>query len=161
MKNYYRIIKILLCGLCLYSLNACVSAKTPDMPYSNNQKSNLTSGMVKKYVRVNKTTQTEIISVFGAPNIITRDKQGHEVWTYDRQSMASSAEIAAWNSGGSIAAGAGGIAGKTVIGGGAGFGGAAGKNSSASQVSSASFTLMISFDDNDLVKDYRMRATQF
>ena len=161
MKKTFNILNICLISALLYTITGCVSASAPDLPYSNHQKSNLTAGMVKKYIKPGKTSQSDIISVFGAPNIITRDTDGHEVWTYDRQSMASSAEVAAWNSGGTIAGGAGGLNGATVIGGAGAAAGSAGKNSSASQVSSATFTLMISFDKNDVVRDYRMRATQF
>ena len=139
----------------------CVRAKAPDLPYSSNQKSNLTAGMVKKYVKIGKATQTELMSVFGAPNIITRDKNGHEVWTYDRQSMASSSEIAAWNAGGTGAAMAGGLAGEAVVGGGGVIGGSTGKSSTAGQISSTTFTLMIYFDENDVVNDYGMQATLF
>jgi hypothetical protein len=142
-------------------LLSCVRAQSPELPYSNQQKSNLTAGMVKKYVKVGVATQTEIISVFGAPNIITRDKDGNEVWTYDRQSMASASEVAEWNASGGAGAIAGGLAGDVAIGGGATVGGSSGKSSSAGQVSSATFTLMIQFDDKDLVRDYRMMATQF
>lgn len=139
----------------------CVRASSPDLPYSNSQKSNLTAGMVKRHVKANETTQADVLKVFGAPNIITRDRDGREVWTYDRQSMASAAEVADWNAGGSAAAMAGGIAGDSVVGGGAVVGGSAGKSSSAGQVSSATFTLMVTFDENDIVRDCRMQATQF
>jgi hypothetical protein len=144
-----------------FAADGCVRAKAPDLPYSSNQKSNLTAGMVKKYVKVGKATQSDLLSVFGAPNIITRDKSGHEVWTYDRQSMASSSEIAAWNAGGTGAAMAGGLAGEAVVGGGAVVGGSTGKSSTAGQISSTTFTLMIYFDEQDVVNDYRMQATQF
>jgi hypothetical protein len=53
------------------------------------------------------------------------------------------------------------LAGDAVIGGGVTAGGSAGKSSAAGQVSSATFTLMIQFDDKDVVRDYRMMATQF
>lgn len=139
----------------------CVRAKSPDLPYSSQQKSNLTAGMVKRNIKVGVTNQADLITVFGAPNIITRDREGHEVWTYDRQSMASAAEIAEWNAGGSVTVGAGGIAGDAVVGGAGTLGGSSGKSSTAGQVSSATFTLMISFDENDVVQDYRMQATQF
>jgi len=145
----------------VFVLGACVRAKAPDLPYSNKQKSNLTPGMVKKYVKVNKATQTDILSVFGAPNIITRDKAGHEVWTYDKQSMATSAEVAAWNAAGSGTGAAAGLVGEALVGGTATVGAEAGKNSTSAQTSSTTFTLMISFNEMDVVKDYRMRATQF
>jgi hypothetical protein len=139
----------------------CMRAANPVLPQSSVQKSNLTAGMVKKYVKIGTATQADILAVFGAPNIITRDKNGNEVWTYDRQSMASASEIAAWNAGGTATVGAAGIAGSTPVGGIVGGGGSAEKGSSSGQVSSATFTLMITFDSNDVIKDYRMMATQF
>jgi hypothetical protein len=117
--------------------------------------------MVKKYVKVGTATQTDIITVFGAPNIITRDKDGNEVWTYDKQSMASAAEIAQWNAAGNATIAGGGIVGTSPVGGIASGGGSTGKSSSSGQVSSATFTLMITFDKKETVKDYRMMATQF
>ena len=141
--------------------SACIMAQSPALPQSSAQKSNLTAGMVKKYVKVGKATQADLLTVFGAPNIITRDRDGNEVWTYDRQSIASVSEIAAWNAGGSVTAAGAGLAGSTPIGGVASGGGSAGKSSNTGQVSSATFTLMLTFGANDVVKDYRMMATQF
>jgi hypothetical protein len=141
--------------------SSCIMAQSPALPQSSAQKSNLTAGMVKKYVKVGKATQADLLTVFGAPNIITRDRDGNEVWTYDRQSIASVSEIAAWNAGGSVTAAGAGLAGSTPIGGVAAGGGSAGKSSNTGQVSSATFTLMLTFGANDVVKDYRMMATQF
>jgi hypothetical protein len=159
--NKQYILKAILMGALVIFPEGCIRTSTPALPQSSAQKSNLTAGMVKKYIRVGTATQTDIISVFGAPNIITRDKNGNEVWTYDRQSMASASEIAAWNAGGNVTVGAAGLAGSTPVGGIVGGGGSAEKGSSAGQVSSATFTLMITFDSKDVVKDYRMMATQF
>lgn len=148
--------------LCMaIGISGCIWAQSPSLPQSSAQKSNLTAGMVKKYVRVGKANQADLIAVFGAPNIITRDRDGNEVWTYDRQSMASVSEIAAWNAGASAAVAGAGLAGSTPVGGMASGGGSAGKSSNAGQVSSATFTLMITFDAHDVVRDYRMMATQF
>jgi hypothetical protein len=148
--------------LCMAAgMSACIMAQSPALPQSSAQKSNLTAGMVKKYVKVGKATQADLLAVFGAPNIITRDRDGNEVWTYDRQSIASVSEIAAWNAGGSAAVAGAGLAGSTPVGGMASGGGSAGKSSNTGQVSSATFTLMITFGSDDVVRDYRMMATQF
>ena len=61
------------------------------------QKSNLTTGMVKKKIIKGITTQNEILKVFGAPNIITKNKSGNEVWTYDTISVEKSTEEGYWN----------------------------------------------------------------
>lgn len=157
-RNSYKVFSMI---AVTFLIAGCVRAKSPDLPYSNRQKSNLTAGMVKKYVKVGEATQADILSVFGAPNIITRDKDNNEVWTYDRQSIASASEVAEWNATGRAGAIAGGLVGNTAVVGGASVGGSSGKGSTAGQVSSATFTLMIKYDENDVVQDYRMMATQF
>ena len=101
------------------------------------QKSNLTTGMVKKTIIEGVTTQNEILKVFGAPNIITKNKSGNEVWTYDTISVEKSAEEGYWN----------------VI-----VGGTSGGKSSAS---TRTFTLMIEFDSNEVVKECSYRASAF
>jgi hypothetical protein len=130
------------------------STAPPALP---GQPSTLTPGMVEKTLREGETSQNQVISSFGAPNIITRDESGLEVWTYDVHSVAH-AEASTARSGAG-AAGAGGIAGSVPIVGGVTGGG--GKSTSAGQVSSSTFTLMITFDDQDRVKSYRMQSTRF
>ncbi len=117
--------------------------------------------MVKATVKKGKTTQTDVLSTFGAPNIITRDTDGLEVWTYDVQYTASAAEAAEWKARGGVSGTGLGVAGTTLVGGGASGGGSGGRSSAVSQVSSGTFTLMITFDDGEVVKDYRMMSTKF
>lgn len=101
------------------------------------QKSNLTSGTVKKSVVKGKTTQAEIVQLLGSPNIISKNSKGNEVWTYSKQSFDS-------KSGSSY--------GTLLL-----FGG----NSAFSSASSSSFDLIIVFDKNEVVQDYSMVASQF
>ena len=115
----------------------------------NYQKSSLTFGMIKKYIVKGETGQSEILHLFGSPNIMTMNKSGEEVWTYDKISMDSS-EV-----GGALGIGAGGAPGGAIVGGAAGI---SGKKSSSS---SRSMTLIITFGDNDIVKDYAVMAQQF
>lgn len=143
--------------VCVVALSACVSnLKAPPAP-GGGQKSNLTPGMVKTTLVEGVTTQGEVLSVFGAPNIVTRDTSGREVWTYSVQSVSKSAASA--EVGGSFGAGAAGIADSSVIGGGGSVSGA--KSGSVSQTSSSTFTLMITFDEHDVVHTYQMQSTQF
>lgn len=53
------------------------------------QKSNLTVGFIKTHIIEGKTTQDEIISLFGAPNIITINSEEKEVWNYNKTSYQS------------------------------------------------------------------------
>jgi len=101
------------------------------------QKGNLTAGMVKTTIIKGETIQNDILEVFGAPNIITKNKSGDEVWTYEKMSVESGSSE---------------VFGTVII--------VSGKGSRTSS-SSRTFTLMIEFDDNDVVKDYSYRTSSF
>ena len=109
------------------------------------QESNkLTLGLVQSTV-VKGANQTEIIKVLGAPNIISKDKQGRETWTYDRISRNSEAK-----SGSMVGAGFF-----------SGFIGAGGTSKSSSSTSSKSLTVVITFDNNKSVVDYAYQSLEF
>ena len=139
--------------LTLAFLLGCSTAP-PELP---GKPSTLTPGMVSKTLHEGETTQNQVLESFGAPNIITRDEAGLEVWTYDVHSVAH-AEASTARSG-SAGIGGGGLAGDVPIGG--VVSGSGGKSTSAGQVSSSTFTLMITFDEQQLVKSYRMQSTRF
>ena len=101
------------------------------------QKSNLTPGMAKSKIIKGKSIQNEILEVFGAPNIITKNKSGNEVWTYDKVSVEKS-----------TTEGYG-----TII--------VAGISKGNYSSSARTFTLMIEFDDNGIVKEYSYRSSAF
>ena len=122
--------KLLIVSLVSLLLSGCATIQPA-------QKSNLTAGMVKKEIVKGVTTQNDILEVFGAPNIVTKNKSDNEVWTYDKMSVEKSATE-----------GYG-----TII-----IAGIGGSNSSASI---RTFTLMIEFDDSEVVKDYSYRSSAF
>ena len=101
------------------------------------QQGNLTPGMAKTKIIKGQTTQNEILQVFGAPNIVTKNKSGNEVWTYDKVSVET---------------GTSDVYGTLLIVGGAG---------SRSSTSARTFTLMIEFDEKDVVKDFSYRSSAF
>ncbi len=141
------------------AVGACVTARSPRLPGSNVQKSNLTPGMVKARVLEGQTTQTEILELFGAPNIITRNKDGKEVWTYDKQYTATAAEVASWRTG--WAAGAGGVGTSEPVGALGGASGESSKTSAVSQTTSGTVTWMITFDTEDVVEKHKLNWTSF
>lgn len=101
------------------------------------QKSNLTFAVVKSKIKKGQTSQAEILETLGSPNITTKNRQNDEVWTYSRQSYDS--ESGAYGGG-------------LII-----FGGHKAFSSSSAQ----SFDLILTFDKNDIVKDYSVVASQF
>ena len=118
-------------------LTGCVTAPEP----LTKKNSELTQGMVQMNLEVGKTTKADVIETFGAPNITTRDSSGNEVWTYQRQAQISQSS----SSSGFIF---------VII---------AGKSSEASgfENSSKMMTLIIKFDGNDIVTDFKSRASNF
>lgn len=132
----------------LFSVGA--SAKKEPEPADPNT---LTHGMVQMTLRVNTTTQAEILEAFGAPNITTIDATGSEMWVYDRHATVSSD-----SSGGfSIGLGIGGGGGDVGALGGLGFG----KRNSRSESSSRTMTLVIKFNAQKVVSDFRSRSSSF
>ena len=69
-------------------LAACVGTTPVGEPMS---KSNLTSGQVSLTLKKNITTQTEVVETFGAPNLVTQNADGEEVWTYQKNATVSNA----------------------------------------------------------------------
>jgi len=117
----------------LFAVCMCAILSLNSEAGQSGQKSNLTFGMIKKHIIKGETTQAEIIKLFGAPNIMTKNKSEKEVWTYDK----------IWVSKSEMTANAILIAG------------------SSSSASSRSMTLVITFGEKDIVKDYAVMAQEF
>lgn len=62
--------------------------KAPELPLppagAGDQPSTLSYGMVTGRVKKGVTTQQELIDLFGGPSTMTTDKDGTEVWMYDK-----------------------------------------------------------------------------
>lgn len=119
-----------------FLLVSCSSPQT-----YNAQKSNLSVGTIKKGIVEDKTTQTEILEMFGSPNLITTGSDGSEVWSYNKSSYddASSSK----NSGLWILL-------------------ASSSNSSVvSTTSTSSLDLIIKFNKNQTVKEYKVISSKY
>lgn len=118
-------------------LSGCVA---PNQPLDN-RNSELTQGNVQMNLQVGQTTKANVLEAFGSPNITTRDGAGREVWTYQRQAQVaqSSDQSGYW----------------TVL--------LAGSSSRSSGFESSSrmTTLIIKFNENDVVDDFRSRTSNF
>jgi len=106
--------------------------------------SKLTFGAVQSSV-VKGANQTDITRSLGSPNIISKDKQGNETWTYDRISRENESKDMA-------GLGFGGLFGWM-------WGGTASKSSSST--SSKSLTVIITFDDNKDVLDFAYQSLKY
>lgn len=104
---------------------------------ANADSSTLTQGNVQMYLESGVTTKGDVIETFGSPNITTRDGEGHEMWVYERNSKEASSHHAF----------------ATVL--------LAGTSTSGFETSSKNVTLIIKFDDTDVVHDYDSRFSSF
>ncbi len=116
---------------------ACAPAYQP----LTERNSTLTQGNVQLNLQVGKTTKAHVLETFGSPNITTRDGSGREVWTYQRSAQVtqSSSESGYW----SIL-----IVGQSF-------------DSSGLETSTRMITLIIKFDSDDVVVDFRSQTSDF
>ncbi len=152
-------------------LSACMSAppgqpaSTPTTPLAKsvaappNQSgaSALSFGTVTAAVIKGKTTQLELIQLFGGPNISTLDGDGLETWVYERS--VSQTDVASKSQNWQAAANLGVAFGHVQAGVSAGGGQSQGASSTAS--SFRSLTAIVKFNADKTVKDYSVRASQF
>jgi len=117
--------------ICLI-ISGCAPSNTDPLP----TESNLTAGMAKKTIVKGETTQAEVTEIFGPPDLITH-KDDIQVWTYDKIRYDVESSNGYLN---------------VLI---AGMGGSRGRSSSTSTM------LIVYFDSNDKVIDYRMSVTRF
>lgn len=119
-------------------LSAC--APLPSKPVTT-RNSEMTHGNVQLNLKVGETSQTRVLEVFGAPNITSIDGSGQEVWTYQRAATVSQSTSSNgyW----------------TVL--------LAGQSQEASglEQTQRTMTLIIKFNDQKIVSDFRSRSSEF
>lgn len=143
--------KIIATAAAVIALSASPAlGKNKDVDDSQNT---LTHGMAQMTLHVGTTTQEDVITAFGAPNITTLDGQGQEVWVYDRQATVTSSGSSGFSIGMLVGAGGGGVAG----GGGLGFG----KSKAHSSETQRTMTLIIKFGPDKKVVDFKSRSSSF
>lgn len=122
----------------LVLLTACATTGPGPVDQRN---SALTQGNVQMNLAVGKTTKADVLEKFGSPNITTRDASGQEVWSYQRHATVaqSSSNSSYW----------------TIL--------LAGESKSAEGFSQSTrtMTLIIKFDEKDIVSDFRSRTSDF
>lgn len=74
-------------------MTALVLTGCSSPPTKQPEKDRLTTGQVQLTLRANQTTQTEVLEAFGAPNLVSTNSQGEEVWTYQRNAIAVSTNV--------------------------------------------------------------------
>ena len=103
--------------------------------------SEMTHGNVQMNLKIGETSQTQVLEVFGAPNITSIDGSGQEVWTYQR--AATTSQSASSNGYWTIL-----LAGQS-------------QEASGLEQTQRTMTLIIKFNDRKIVSDFRSRSSEF
>jgi outer membrane protein assembly factor BamE (lipoprotein component of BamABCDE complex) len=129
--------KLVPLALSVALLAGCATAPGP----VDARNSILTQGNVQMNLKVGSTTKADVLNTFGSPNITTRDATGEEVWSYQRQATVS--QSSGSNSYWSIF-----LTGES-------------RSAAGFSQSSRMMTLIITFNKNDVVSDFRSRSSDF
>lgn len=108
----------------------------------------VTVGTVQREIRMGMSA-AEVATVLGSPNIVTTDDQRNETWIYDK----ISSDVTYSRSSGTVV---GLIFGSQAAG--AGVGSTSAGSTSSSQ---RTLTVIIKFDDNNMVRDFSYHTSRF
>ena len=111
-----------------------VGCNTASKEYNRN--TGITHGSVQLHLQKGKTTQTEVLEKFGAPNIATTDGE-FEVWTYQKHGTSTKAS---------------GVGGSLIL---------VGASTSGFSQNSRTMTLIIKFDNSKVVSEFNSRYSSF
>ena len=162
-----KVIRLILVATLIPAAPACVStpsqpSPTPmtqavSAPVSQPAPSSLSYGTVTSQVVKGRTTQADLLHLFGGPNISTVDNEGVETWIYERS--VTQTDVSSKNQSWQAAANLGLFFGQVS----AGAQGGAAQSASASSMATSfrSLTVWVKFGDDRRVKDYSVRASQF
>ena len=146
------ILTAILCAVLAGCTAADHRAKIDEARTIANEHDQLSVGSVQRHVRVG-ISSVDVLEALGSPNIVSTDAQRREVWVYDR---VASERVHSESSGG-ILGGIGGGNGDA----GAGVGGLLRKSSGASYRSQRTLTVVVRFDEDNLVRDFSYRTSRF
>ena len=123
-----------------------------EVPVEKEEK--LTLGTVQSKIKKGMN-QTEVLEVLGSPNIVTKNKSGNEVWTYDKvgSSQSSTSGVSATYGQAQLNQGFWAFL----------FGGTtnSAQSSSDNNTESKSLTVIITFDGNNTVSDFTYQSLKY
>ena len=130
-------------------VSACAVPSSPPPP-SPEPSNTLTLGTVQSKIRKGMS-QAEVLEVLGSPNIVTKNSEAQEVWTYDKVgSTRSSATMVNY---GQRTLGQGFLA---FL-----FGGTTSSAAANATNETKSLTVIITFDENKNVSDFTYQSLKY
>ena len=142
---------MLMCTV-LMPLTGCITASQHNTQLGSDEEQRLTVAAVQREIQLGMSGAA-VLSTLGSPNIVSTDKDRHEIWVYDRVST----ETVYSNSGTGllslIGAATSSVAGGVIP--------RHEQNAGASRRSQKTLTIIIKFDENRRVKDYSYHSSRF
>ncbi len=126
------------------SSSGCVNAVKNERELHSAQEREMTLGIVQKEIKVGMS-QADVATALGSPNMVTKDGTGKETWVYDK--IASEASYS--RSSGGVSA--------TLILIGAGYS----KDAGATATTQKTLTVVIKFNNNNLVDSFTYHTSKF
>ena len=136
MNRLFNLFVILIC-CCFFGCAQSYTNTNAQNNVINNSESKITYGMAKKNVVVGKTSQEDVIKLFGSPDNMVL-KKNKEIWIYDRFRVETSNKSSS------------GYGTVILLGG--------NSNNSYSSTYTKTITLIIDFDEDGIVEDFNMRV---
>jgi outer membrane protein assembly factor BamE (lipoprotein component of BamABCDE complex) len=135
-------------------VTGCMSASEHQQSLHSSSERELMLGLVQKEIRTGMS-QADVAVALGSPNIVSKDSEGNEAWIYDKIAT----EISYSKDSGGIGVVAGGIVESWSV----GLGGGAGYSKSAGAMAQTqkTLTVVIKFDENNLVKTLSYHSSKF
>lgn len=149
--------------LCM-SLVGCMSAAEHQQDLADTHDRAMTLGLVQKQVPVG-TSQSQVATVLGSPNIVTRDNNNQETWIYDKIASEASfsqdyggAQANLYGQGGlGTAAGLAGFPGSLS----GSLGGNYNKQSGAASITQRTLTVIVKFNAKNVVENVSYHSSKF
>jgi len=146
--------KILLIFIVCFTVFNCAPPEPIIIEVPVEKEEKLTLGTVQSKIKKGMN-QTEVLEVLGSPNIVTKNSQGNEVWTYDKvgSSQTSSNQASATYGQAQLNQGFWAFL----------FGGTtnSAQSSSDRNTESKSLTVIINFDSNSTVSDFTYQSLKY
>lgn len=140
MRTIKNMLTICFSLLAFLWISGCMTAAQHQKSLHSAQEREMTLGIVQKEIRVGMS-QADVASSLGSPNIVTKDSSGKETWIYDK--IATEASYSKSNVYGTI----------LIV----GFSKDAGAVSSTQKT----LTVVIKFNERNLVESFSYHASKF
>ena len=142
-----------ICLLTLIFLGGCKSAAEHQQSLHSSKEREMTLGIVQKDIYVGMS-QADVATALGSPNIVSKDSEGNDTWIYDK--IATEVSYSK-DSGGTAAGGGAGLGGWGLILGGASYS----KSAGAAAQTQKTLTVVIKYDEKQLVKSLSYHSSKF